>query len=219
MTFEKDRRLGNRKKTDLTASIIGQNGVVAEVRLIDISPTGVRVNIPPDVAVSKHFKLLLGRVKIEKIAEIVWRNNTQAGVRFLTEDEIDKLDAAVINFEKARRHEDRKKTQITATVYCQNGAVDDIKLIDISATGARLDVPTEMALTKHFRLLLGRSKIEKHAELVWRTSTEAGVRFLSDEEIASLQKPAKAALAKVRLADLRKLAGLVDPQSEAVDPR
>jgi hypothetical protein len=218
MTIEKERRLGNRKQTDLTASIIGQNGVVADIRLLDISPTGARVQIPVELTMSKHFKLLLGRVKIEKVAELIWRNASQAGIRFLSAEEIDRLDAASINFGKARRNETREKTQINASVVSENGMVADLKLVDISSTGARLDIPSEVSLARTFKLTLGRTKIEKYAELIWRTSTEAGLRFLSDEETEEFLKTKPGTrIRKTPLSDLRKMAGIAEQDPSLAD--
>ena len=169
---------------------------------------------------TRHFKLLLGRVRIEKVAELIWRNATQAGIRFLSAEEIDRLDAASINFGKARRHEAREKTHISASVDSENGMVADLKLVDISSTGARLDIPSEVSLARQFKLTLGRTKIERYVELIWRTSTEAGVRFLSDEEIDEFLKARPgASIRKTPLADLRRLAGIADQRAPSVDPQ
>ncbi len=217
MNANKERRLGDRKKTDLTAQIVGEKGAIADIRLLDISPTGARLAIAAELDLQKNIKLLLGRCKIEKYAELVWRNATQAGIRFISEADIDRAESEIINSERKRRLDNRKKSQITASVFGQNGMVSDIKLIDISLTGARLDIPSEIDIAKNFKMLLGRCKIERYAELVWRTANQAGVRFLSDEEIEQMQAPRPSrGLPKLPPAVARKLAGFVDPQLDDV---
>jgi hypothetical protein len=51
-------------------------------------------------------------------------------------------------------------------------------IIDMSETGAQLQVPADVAVPGEFSLLIGgNSHVRRHCRLVWRSGNRVGVEF------------------------------------------
>jgi hypothetical protein len=56
----------------------------------------------------------------------------------------------------------------------------DCKLIDLSESGARLELPYANRLKNQFMLYVPSKGIERRVEVVWRNGYQIGVHFLFD---------------------------------------
>ena len=66
-------------------TILGDNNNVTDVYVLDQSISGVRLELPVGVSLTRKFRIRIGELETE--AEMVWRNGFQAGVRFIRPDE------------------------------------------------------------------------------------------------------------------------------------
>jgi hypothetical protein len=58
------------------------------------------------------------------------------------------------------------------------GARQDCLLVDISDTGARLELAAPAAMPETFRLLLSAGgEVRRECRVVWRSATQVGVQF------------------------------------------
>jgi len=58
------------------------------------------------------------------------------------------------------------------------GAKHDCVLVDISDTGARLELAAPAAMPETFRLLLSAGgEVRRECRIVWRSSNQVGVQF------------------------------------------
>jgi hypothetical protein len=83
-------------------------------------------------------------------------------------------------------HEAERRTQkrrvIHAPAWADPGGilpVIDCKIIDLSATGARVAAPPGVELPQVFQLQIDSKRILGAAEVMWRDHDQVGVRFLS----------------------------------------
>ena len=79
------RRLGERVYTRKTGQIIDESGCVTEVSVLDVSLTGARIETSFGAVLPARFQLRIGRDGVGVEAELVWRDKTEAGIRFVTE--------------------------------------------------------------------------------------------------------------------------------------
>src|SRR5476649_2802337 len=65
---------------------LGEPPQLHECMLEDISINGASIKLPPSVDLPKQFKLLLSQTGIpRRICEIIWRKESDVGVKFLEE--------------------------------------------------------------------------------------------------------------------------------------
>ena len=77
-----------------------------------------------------------------------------------------------------RRSEPRRKVARTATILEQAAPTPiPCVVLDVSASGARLDVDASATLPQHFKLLIDVDGSERQCEVVWRKENAVGVRF------------------------------------------
>lgn len=95
-----------------------------------------------------------------------------------------------------------------ATVINRNGLRTEVVVVDLSPSGAKLELPFAAQIDREHRLFFERQIPEKHCELVWRDGYNAGVRFLRDGEEEDLRHPRHHAIEvhKTPLAELRAIA-------------
>jgi len=110
--------------------------------------------------------------------------------------------------EKGRRLGERIHARAPGKIVDDANCLTDVTVLDLSSSGARIEIPYAASLPRAFRLRVARDGSERLAEPVWRSGTEAGVRFLCDNDLAA---PTPAPLPppvapRISLADLRKLA-------------
>ncbi|MCW6507350.1 PilZ domain-containing protein [Lichenifustis flavocetrariae] len=84
-----DRRDAPRRRTRLrSGKVVDSTGTfVTECVVHDLSSTGVRLRLPPDVALPAAFQVYDDQSGLLQNAEVSWRRDGEAGVRFtLTEE-------------------------------------------------------------------------------------------------------------------------------------
>ncbi len=80
-----------------------------------------------------------------------------------------------------RRCGDRVNTCIVARILDQTGRKIQVLVVDLSISGARLEVRSSASLPKRFRLVFAQDGREFDAELVWRADGHAGVHFIDSD--------------------------------------
>ncbi|MGE3643796.1 MAG: PilZ domain-containing protein [Beijerinckiaceae bacterium] len=84
-----NRRLGERKKLRLPATVVNGSGTVTKVVVVDMSSSGARLELPFDAEIEWVHKLNFDLKHPEETCELVWRDHANAGVRFLRADELE----------------------------------------------------------------------------------------------------------------------------------
>jgi hypothetical protein len=79
----RERRLGARKAVRIPAKIIDAHGYALDVNTSDVSRSGARVEIKSGDPLPKNFWLYIEHLRQRKPAELIWRRNENAGVRFV----------------------------------------------------------------------------------------------------------------------------------------
>ena len=114
----------------------------------------------------------------------------------------------MMNTETGRRLGERVVKDSNGRVINAGGYVTEVKVRDISATGARIEVAIADVIPQRFYFYASRHAPEQAAELVWRKGREIGLRFVNWNEIpAAAPAPVPVAIApanKIPLADLRR---------------
>ena len=82
------RRLGDRVALRAGAQIVDAAGCITEIEVKDISPTGAKIETSYATPIPRRFCLRVPRRNLEREVEVVWRDGTTAGVRFLSPEEI-----------------------------------------------------------------------------------------------------------------------------------
>jgi hypothetical protein len=77
---------------------------------------------------------------------------------------------------KFQRHRTLKPAKI---VFNQNASVIDCMARNLSAAGARLQVPNVVTIPERFELVIGGAR--RSAKIVWRLDREIGVEFTGDK--------------------------------------
>jgi hypothetical protein len=79
-----EKRQANRRRVFFPAKII-YNGrlCVISCQIRDISETGCKLRIPNTAAIPNKFTLQFSEGNISKACEVVWREETSLGVRFM----------------------------------------------------------------------------------------------------------------------------------------
>lgn len=88
-----------------------------------------------------------------------------------------------------------------------DSCASDCKVLDLSESGARLELPYGSRVKSQFVLYIPSKTIERRVEVVWRNGYQVGVHFLFEVEAAADAPPLpSAAAAKPMSVDqLRKL--------------
>jgi hypothetical protein len=85
MSNDSTRRLGQRTATRSRARIIDDAGCVTDVIVKDVSPTGVRIEVPAFASLQKQFTIRFTQGGRDALVEVVWRKGSEAGLRYVTE--------------------------------------------------------------------------------------------------------------------------------------
>ena len=88
MSFnDSERRLGERKPIFVRARLVDDRAQVLKIWIVDISNSGVRLQVPTNADISKQFVLEFVHDGARKVdCEIVWRRGIEMGARFITSD-------------------------------------------------------------------------------------------------------------------------------------
>ena len=77
------RRLGSRTALNKQGKIVDANGHLTDVIIRDVSSTGARLETAFGAVIPERFDLRFGRDGGEKSVEVVWRDKTGVGVRYV----------------------------------------------------------------------------------------------------------------------------------------
>jgi hypothetical protein len=79
-----DKRKAARRHLDRSCWIQIAPGNVVHSAIVNISHTGVKLNLPEDIEVPKRFDLLLTRDgSVARKVELAWRSETTIGLKFI----------------------------------------------------------------------------------------------------------------------------------------
>lgn len=110
---------------------------------------------------------------------------------------------------RERRLGDRVLMSRAAKLVEDGGRVSEIKILDLSPTGARIMAPQSLDIPHYFTLRIPRDGSESRVERVWRNGIEVGLRFVNDASAEAPSRPEAAAVpppaagARLSLAALR----------------
>lgn len=79
---------------------------------------------------------------------------------------------------RERRRHERMPIQVPAMIVLSRQKSVSCQTIDISTSGAKLDVPRDRMLPGEFDLVIPARKIRRRARLAWRGEEMLGVQFL-----------------------------------------
>ncbi len=102
-----------------------------------------------------------------------------------------------------RRHTPRRARDINAWIRPEGSfAAQKCQVIDISQSGARLEVADAYKIPTRFSLLFAKDSMGRHARVKWRRGTQIGAEFLTDNELRSIYLARRIADNIVKLQDL-----------------
>ena len=77
-----------------------------------------------------------------------------------------------------RRRAERVPVRLPATIVLSKDKSLPCHTINVSASGAKLEVPRDRMLPSEFEVLVPARKLRRRARLVWRSEDTLGVQFL-----------------------------------------
>jgi len=99
--------------------------------------------------------------------------------------------------------------RLPAKIVHDDGHLTDVVIVNISATGAALELPYAASLSRRLSIMIPSKGQEFDAELVRRNGYDAAVRFISPDEVSDTHRTRVAAVSpKVSLNDLRSMVRL-----------
>ena len=116
---------------------------------------------------------------------------------------------SAINDPTARRLGARTASRMAAEIVNDAGYATGVEIKDISSSGARIEFGWGCDVPPRFVLKIKRGNVERTVETVWRTSRDAGLRFVDHAEPAPIPvvaAPPPPPAARISIADLRKIA-------------
>ena len=149
-------------------------------------------NLHPDNADHQNYlRQLNAREKFGPIDFVRYQNGLQIWMRTIGLPQFDadgqftgycglafEVTAEIENRQGNRRGEPRRKVARTATIMDQ-GSPSPVPcvILDVSGSGARLDVHASATVPQRFKLLIDVDGSERLCEVVWRRQNAVGVRF------------------------------------------
>lgn len=85
MKRDVQRRLSERARYAARGRIVDDELCVTDCKIIDLSDSGARLELPYASRIKSHFTLYVPSKEIERRVEVVWRSGYQVGVHFLVE--------------------------------------------------------------------------------------------------------------------------------------
>jgi hypothetical protein len=87
MRRDKDHRQKRRRSITYPVTAESAEGEVLPCRVLDISETGVRINLADPSAVADTFRInLASGHEYNRICEVIWRSRDELGARFVWQD-------------------------------------------------------------------------------------------------------------------------------------
>jgi len=83
----------------------------------------------------------------------------------------------------------RRPIKLNGRINSENGSyIAKTQTIDLSEHGAKLKLDRTVALPRHFQLSLSeKGDVQRLCEIVWRSATAVGVRFISSRQLKALR--------------------------------
>lgn len=79
---------------------------------------------------------------------------------------------------RERRREARVPVRVAATIVLSSNRSVPCQTVDVSTSGARLDLPRDRILPSEFEVVIPARKIRRRAKLVWRAEDTLGIQFV-----------------------------------------
>lgn len=76
-----EKRLSDRTPANIAGRLMTAS-LNVPCTILDVSPTGARVQVEPGLFLPKHVSLRARDLGADRVAQVVWRNKTQLGLRF-----------------------------------------------------------------------------------------------------------------------------------------
>ncbi len=87
MRRDKDHRRKLRRSVTYPVTAESVEGKIIACRVLDISETGVRINLADPSAVADTFRInLASGHEYNRICEVIWRSRDEVGARFVWQD-------------------------------------------------------------------------------------------------------------------------------------
>jgi len=94
-----EARAEGRKRALLGAKVVSRDGIYScDCMIRDISESGARINISSAVIIASPFFLIDHQSQIMFEAKIIWRNATQAGLKFLDRHSLNNVERLKTRF-------------------------------------------------------------------------------------------------------------------------
>lgn len=77
-----------------------------------------------------------------------------------------------------RRRAERVPVRLPATIVLSKHKSLPCRTVNVSASGAKLEVPRDRMLPSEFEVLVPARKLRRRARLVWRSEDTLGVQFV-----------------------------------------
>jgi hypothetical protein len=83
----------------------------------------------------------------------------------------------------------RRPIKLPGLISSENGSyIAKTQTIDLSAHGAKLKLDKAVALPPHFQLSLSeKGNVQRLCQIVWRSATAVGVRFIDAKQLKALR--------------------------------
>jgi PilZ domain-containing protein len=97
-----------------------------------------------------------------------------------------------------RRPTPRRRVLLGGVAAYENGAYTlNCQIRDLNEKGARIVVPGRQSLPEELYLVITRDRVAHKAKVIWRKGDEAGLEFVTTEEIQSITDPSLKYLSKI----------------------
>jgi hypothetical protein len=80
--------------------------------------------------------------------------------------------------ERERRRAHRLPMQVPATIVVSRQKSLPCQTVNISTSGAKLDLPRDRMLPSEFEVVIPSRQLRRRARLVWRSEDTLGIQFL-----------------------------------------
>lgn len=81
------------------------------------------------------------------------------------------------------RQAKRKDLWCVCSLFQGDALLKEAVIVDVSKTGARVKFRHRGALPRHVRIKAGRIGLNRLAEVVWQTPSDAGLRFIPSKAV------------------------------------
>ncbi len=86
---------------------------------------------------------------------------------------------------KERRLGDRTRNICPARLFDVKGFSFDVTIMDMSSSGARIELPIGVHIPRVFHVQIINSEFDRSAEVAWRRLNMVGIRFVDEAEASS----------------------------------